>query len=220
VGDGMTKFTDLGFMKGTICETIVSTYNTDGTPNAAPMGTIIEDEQNISLNIYNSSSTNSNLNDKRCAVINLTSNVEFFYKTAFKETNPHGKLPQEWFAKTETINAPKLQLADAAIEVLVVEVVPVNSEKTKFTCTVKQINAEKIFPQVYCRAMALTLEAIVHATRVKVFINDTQKQEYVSKLLALIQDHDEMVNRVAPNSKYSLITADIIKRTNSWRIKL
>ena len=34
----MAKLTDLGFSKGMIFETIVSTYNPDGTPNAAPMG--------------------------------------------------------------------------------------------------------------------------------------------------------------------------------------
>ena len=34
----MAKLTDLGFSKGIIFETIVSTYNLDGSPNAAPMG--------------------------------------------------------------------------------------------------------------------------------------------------------------------------------------
>ena len=101
------------------CETIVSTYNPDGTPNAAPMGITMQDQQTLSLNIFNSSSTCRNLKANKCAVINLTSNIEVFYKTTFKEANPDGKLPQEWFEKSEVVNAPKLRLADATVEVSV-----------------------------------------------------------------------------------------------------
>ena len=38
----MTNLDDLGFLKGSIGETIVSTYDVDGQPNAAPMGVVIE----------------------------------------------------------------------------------------------------------------------------------------------------------------------------------
>jgi hypothetical protein len=215
----MAKLTDLGFSEGIVTETILSTYNPDGVSNAAPMGATMQDPQTFNLNIFNSSQTNSNLRTNRFAVINVTSNIEFYYKTAFKEANPEGKLPKEWFEKAEAVNAPKLRLAEATIEVSVVNMQPVGMEKTVFSCNVEKVNFVKIFPQVYCRAMPATLEAIVHATRVKEFLNDQKKKAQVNQLLQAIQNCIAIVNRTAPNSAYSEVLADLIKRIDSWRNK-
>ena len=213
------KLTDLGFLKGIIAECIVSTYNVDGKPNAAPMGVIMEDEQHLIVNLFNSSTTCSNIKANRCAVVNLTSNIEVFYKTAFKEANPDGKLPQEWFEKAKAVNAPKLRFADATIDVSVTDITPIDTVKTRAVCNVESVQATRKFPQVHCRAMDATLEAIIHATRVKAFLNDEGKQKQVSKLLELIDNCNDVVNRVAPNSIYSLVMADLIKRIDSWRSK-
>ncbi len=213
------KLTDLGFLKGVIAECIVSTYNMDGKPDAAPMGVIMEDEQHLIINLFNSSTTCSNIKANRCAIVNLTSNIEVFYKTAFKEANIDGKLPQEWFKKAKAVNAPKLRFADATIDVSVSDITPIDTEKTRAVCTIKLVQATKKFPQVHCRAMDATLEAIIHATRVKAFLNDEGKQKKVSKLLELIDNCNDVVNRVAPNSSYSTVMADLIERIDSWRNK-
>lgn len=213
----MVQLTDLGFMKGVIFETILSTYNSDGTPNAAPMGITMQDSQKLTFNLFDSSATNRNLKANKCGVINLTSNIELFYKTAFKEANPNGKLPADWFEKAQTVNAPKLRLADATVEVSVTGMEPFGEEKNRVFLNVEQINVVKIYPKVYNRAMALTLEAIIHATRVKAFISRPQEKERVGKLLEMIKNSDEIVNRVAPNSAYSTIMADLTKRIDSWR---
>ena len=213
------KLTDLGFLKDVIAECIVSTYNRDEKPDAAPMGVIMEDEHHLIVNLYNSSTTCSNIKANRCAVVNLTSNIEVFYKTAFKEANPDGKLPQEWFEKAKAVNAPKLRFADATIDVSVNDITPIDTEKTRAVCNVEIVQATQKFPQVHCRAMDATLEAIIHATRVKVFLNDERKQKQVSKLLEQIDNCDDIVNRVAPNSVYSLVMADLIKRIDPWRSK-
>jgi hypothetical protein len=213
------KLIDLGFLKGSIAECIVSTYNIDGKPNAAPMGVIMEDEQHLIINLFNSSTTCSNIKANRCAVVNLTSNMEVFYKTAFKEANPGGKLPQEWFEQAKAVNAPKLRLADASIDVSVSDITPIDTVKTRAVCNVELVQATRKFPQVHCRAMDATLEAIIHATRVKAFVNDEGEQKEVSKLLKLIDNCDDVVNRVAPNSSYSIVMADLMKRIGSWRNK-
>ena len=213
------KLTDLGFSKGIFAETIVSTYNPDGTPNAAPMGIILENEQTLTLNIFTTSSTNRNLKTSKCAVINLTTNIEAFYKTTFKETNPNCKLPKEWFDKAKTVNSPRLSFADATIEISVMSIEPIGLERTKFFCSIEQIVAPKKYPQVYCRAMGATVEAITHATRVKAFINDEKKQKQVSELLEMINRQRDLVNHVAPNSPYSLVMDDLMARIDSWRNK-
>ncbi len=212
----MVELADLGFLKSTIFEVIVSTYNIDGTPNAAPMGVIMKNPQTLSLNIFNSSQTCRNLNKNKCAVINLTGNIEVFYKTALKEVNQDGKLPQEWFEKAKTVNAPTLKLAEATIEASVVELEPIGTEKTMFFCNIEQINATEKYPQVYCRARSATLEAILHATRVKIFAKDEKKKQQVSQLLGLIENCNDVVNHTAPNSVYSDVMADLRKKINSW----
>ena len=213
----MAKLTDLGFSKGIVFETLVSTYGGDKKPNAAPMGVIMEDERHIIINFFNSSITCKNIKENKCAVVNLTSNIEVFYKTAFKEANPDGKLPKEWFIKTSALNAPRLRLADASIEVSVKELVPADAEKTLAVFIVNSIQVTRKYPKVYCRAMSQTLEAIIHATRLKALANDPTKQKSVRHLLEMIADCEKVVNRVAPNSSYTLVMADLIKKINSWQ---
>jgi hypothetical protein len=212
----MAKLSDLGFLKDVIAETIVSTYNTDGEPNAAPMGVTMMDEQHLAINLFNSSTTCTNIKSNRCAVVNLTGNVEVFYKTAFKEANPDGVLPQEWFKKAKAVNAPKLRLAEATIDVSVTNLVALGAEKTRATFIVELVQAAQRYPQVYCRAFGATIEAIVHATRVKALVNDEKEQKSVSELLKKISHCDDVVERVAPNSSYSRVMADLTKRVNSW----
>jgi hypothetical protein len=217
----MTEITDLGFSEGVIVETVVSTYNVDGQPNAAPMGAIMTSPQRLVLRIYTSSLTYKNLQSKRCAVVNVTSDPEVFYRTAFKEANPKGRMPQEWFEKAETVDAPRLRTADALIEVTVADIRPFDAERAEVLCDVELVKASSVLPKVYCRALFATIEAIIHATRVKTFMihGDRQKREQALKLLEMIRECHDVVNRVAPNSRYSEIMADLNQRVDSWRVK-
>jgi hypothetical protein len=211
--------TDLGFSKGIIFESIVTTFDAEGNPNAAPMGVILEDEQTLGLSIFNSSLTSYNLKTNGCAVINLTSDIAIFYRSTFKEANPDGKLPLDWFEKAESVNAPKLRWADATVDVSVTRIQLAGLDMVKLQCKIEKVSATKHYPEPICRAMALTLEAIIHATRVKAFAVDPSKQEEVNKLLGLIENCSEVVKRVAPKSTYSDVMADLTNRINHWRTK-
>ena len=215
--DMMVDLTELGFQKGIIAETIISTYNKDGTPNAAPMGATMQDPSRVTLNLFNSSSTLKNIKVNRYAVANLTSNIDLFYKTTFKEANPNCKLPQEWFENAKLVNAPKLHAADAVVEMSVDDLSPFGKEKTTVVLNVKLVEVAKKCPQVYCRAMSATLEAIIHATRIKGFAKDEKQQVRIQKLLEMVEQCGDVVNRVAPDSSYSRVMADLIKRINIWR---
>lgn len=214
----MVNLTELGFSKGIIVETIVSTYNPDNQPNAAPMGAKMIDEQNIVINPYNSSSTLRNLKSKTCAVVNLTSDIELFHKTALKEANLPA-ISSGLFEKAETINAPRLRMTDATIEVTVTNLTPIDAKRTSVTCKVNLIKATPAPPKAYCRAFSATLEAIIHATRVKALAGDKTEQGNVSRLIELIKNCNDVVNKVAPKSRYSEIMADLIDKVDLWRTK-
>ncbi len=115
----MVDLNDLGFSKGIISETIVSTFNANGEPNAAPMGVTMENHEQLVIRPFISTSTYKNLQTRKCAVVNLTADPELFYITAFKEVVPDGKLPPALFGKARFVDAPKLLTADAQIEVSV-----------------------------------------------------------------------------------------------------
>lgn len=212
----MVKLTDLGFTEGVIAETVVSTCNEDGKPNAAPMGTFIEGKQ-LAINIFNSTLTFSNIKTSMCAVINLTNDIEIFYKTAIKEINKNGKLPRKWFRPAKTVKAPKLTLAEATIEVEVAEICPITTEKTKVIFKVKLVDAPKKYPQAQPRAMAATVEAIIYATRIKLFINEKTQQSKINDLSKMVDNCEEIIKHTAPDSNYSLILTDLKKRIHSWR---
>ncbi len=217
----MTKMADLGFLMGVIVETAVSTYGSGGQPNVAPMGAILEQTQGIVLRIYTSSLTYKNLQLKKCAVVNVISDPEIFYRTAFKEVNPSGIIPMDWFENAETVEAPRLRKADAHIEVTVAEIAQCESEKAEVTCEAKLVRAATVLPKVYCRASFAAIEAIIYATRAKHFLihGNREKQKQALKLLDKIEYCQNIVNRVAPSSRYSDIMADLIQRIDTWRAK-
>ena len=214
----MAKLTDLGFSEDIVVETILSTYNPDGQPNAAPMGILMKNEQCVKIKLYKSSSTYQNLVSRRCGVINITSDPELFFLSAFKEANPNAKIPPEWFEKAEILDAPKLHIADATVEISIAKITPINAEKTEAVCDVKLVKATKALPKVYCRALFATIEAIIHATRIKVFLSGNNRQrEQASMLMENIAYCRETVNRVAPSSRYAEIMTELTKRIATWR---
>ena len=217
----MTELTDLGFSKGVIVEAVVSTYNVNGQPNAAPMGVVMDRPQRVVMRIYTSSLTYKNLQSKGCAVVDVTSDPQVFYRTAFKEANPEGRLPWEWFERAEAVNAPRLRMADAHVEVAVGDVLPLDFERAEVKCEVKLVQASKVLPRVYCRASSAVIEAVIHATRVEAFIKDgdRERREQALKLLVKIGECRDVVNRVASNSRYSEVMADLVQRVDSWRVK-
>ncbi|MCW4025356.1 MAG: DUF447 family protein [Candidatus Bathyarchaeota archaeon] len=211
---------DLGFSKGIIEEVVLSTCSVDGQPNAAPMGVTLQDEQHFSVDLFSPSQTFRNIKTNRYAVINLISNIEAFYRSAFKETNPEGKLPTEWFEKSHCVNAPKLCFADATVEVSVEHMEPnaaENTGKTRVMFKVEFVDAPMKYPQAFNRAMSLTMEAIINATRVKAFLDDPEQQYQVAKLLEAINNYRQIVNRVAPNSAYSAVMDDLTSRIDMWK---
>jgi len=214
----MTKLQDLGFQKGIIGETIVSTYDSDGKSNAAPMGIEIQNNYNLFIRPYLSSLTYKNIQATKSAVVNLTFDTQLFYKTAFKEANSERNLSSNLFEKAKTVLAPRLKSAKAIVEVSVKEMHHLGDDRAEFLGEVKHVASEKIATQVYCRAQFATIEAIIHATRIELFLkgNDRQ-QKHALKLLELVDYCKDVVNRTAPNSVHSEIMTDLTCRIDSWR---
>jgi len=83
-------------------------------------------------------------------------------------------------------------------------------------CDIKLIRCSRVLPKAYCRATFATIEVIIHATRVKVFL-DKVECEKAERLAKLIRHYSAVVNRVAPNSKCSEILANLTQKVNLLR---
>jgi hypothetical protein len=214
----MTKLQDLGFREEIISETIVSTCDLSGNPNAAPMGVELKNNNQLVIRPFVSSLTYKNMQATQSAVVNITFDPNLFYITAFKEANPNGKLSANIFEKSQTVSVPRLKSANAYVEVIVKKKGSVGVDRAEFLCDVKNIKSAQINPQVYCRAQFATIEAIIHATRIELFLNgNEQQQKRALKLLELVKLCQDVVNRTAPNSVHSKIMNDLTQHIDSWR---
>ncbi len=206
----------LGFVKNGIVETIVSTYDKERSPNAAPMGVYTEDMRNIILKPFKTTQTYENLLKLRSGVANITSDPTLYYRTAFKDANPEGRVPEEWFTHAETVDAPRLMNADACIEFRVISVED-SEEKARLLCRVEKILViYKPTLRVYSRAVSAVIESLIHATRIEAFLASGEEKK-AKDLIGLVKHYHRIVEKVAPNSKYSEIMSDIKRRIDGWR---
>jgi len=208
----MVTLVDLGFSKDAIYETIVCTYNQAGVPNAAPMGVVMQSPEEVGLVIYNSASTLRNLQDSKSATLNLVDDVDVFFYAALKDS----ALSVDWFEKSDKVDAPQLRLSKAVIAIIPQSFVSLDNLRTKVTSKVTHVMALTVYPQSYCRAKSAVIEAIIHATRIKALSNIEKEQAHVDKLVKLIQNCNEVVNRSAPNSHYTKLMSNLQKKINSW----
>jgi hypothetical protein len=209
----MVTLADLGFSKGVIYESIVCTYNSEGVLNAAPMGVVMQEPLQVVLTIYNSACTLKNLQHSMVATLNFTDSLDVFFQTALKEA----VLPLEWFEKSDKVNAPQLKQAHATIAVNIQNFLPLDTYRTRVICNVLQVHAVKSYPQSYCRAKPAVLEAIIHATRIKELSHIEEEQGHVDRLVNLIQNCHDVVNRSAPKSPYAEMMLALQKKVDSWR---
>jgi len=207
----------LGFIRNWIFEAVVSSYRFDRAPHAAPMGLTTYDMERLVMRPYKTSQTYSNLLKWRCGVANMTSDPVIFYITVFKDVNPEGLLPEDWFTPAQAVDAPALRGADINLEFRVIDVRDIDGGRAEFLCVVENIILTgSLAARVYSRAAPAVIESLIHATRIKVFLESGDLEE-AEWLMRLVDHYRRLVERVAPDSRYSAIMSDIVRRIESWK---
>ena len=196
------------FRIGEIYETILSTYNDDGRPNAAPVGIAFINRKKIRAQLYKGSRTLTNILSKRCAVANLTSDPILFYKTAFKgETKP----PNFHFSKARTVNAPLLKDAGGYLELSLIRSIP-EKEKVNMEFSIRRFSCGQPI-RLYSRAAHALLEATVHATRVREYLS-RGKRGKAAPLIRMINHYKDVIGRVSPDSDYARAIKELQSNIN------
>ena len=91
----------IGMEKGKQYETIITTHNSEGVQNAAPIGVICSGPDKVVCRIFKGSHTLDNICSQREFVVNITHNSELFYKSTL------GNLPEDQFISDDSIKGIK-----------------------------------------------------------------------------------------------------------------
>lgn len=198
-----------------IYETIISSYGHDKKPNAAPFGVVFKNSKIFHVFLYEGSKTLSNLVFSKCGVVNITQDIELFYRTAFEDYDDSAK--KLLFQKAECINAPLISTADFNLEFIVDEIKKKDKFKTLMVCRIVKIRENtNATIQPITRGFFAALESIIHSTRIKHFFKEGKNAE-AEKLIRLIEHYREVARRVSPDSVYVEIIEKLMKSFDIWR---
>ncbi|MBU2559656.1 DUF447 family protein [archaeon] len=166
---------DMGFIPGRIMEAIVTTYNSDGSPNAAPIGIYPISDTEIQMDIHEPTDTRSNLLRTGVCVVNIVFDPHLFLKCAIigsGKGEAENEIAKDETISAENVDAPALKEANAWIELKM----QTSEEKTKsdmhgemkfsrVKCIVENITINKKYPIAINRGLFAAIEAAVAKSR-------------------------------------------------------
>ncbi len=205
------KLDNLRFKSGSVNEVILTTVNADGSANAAPMGVLRIGGKNLEIKPFKASTTYANL--LRCprACINITDDPALFLVTAFKDEcfeGIHGHSIDEEL---------RLDPSDAYIFINVVDTRDVSEVQSSFTCLVSSVEVTQHKPRVFSRGRSMTIEAIIYATRIEVFVQNGW-WERVERLIKHFNMCKDVVSRVSTLDSTEVRIIQALERLiESWR---
>lgn len=165
----------LGFKKDSIIETIVTTYNKDGSPNAAPMGVSAAGRKSVIIRVHTDTDTYSNIVRNKGCVVNLVYDPLLFLRTALTGGGRGGEEPEieaSEIGKARRVKAPFLKKAHAYFEaslrsqrkyLKVDEYEP--SEVSVLKCGVMRVVVKRRHPVGFNRGLAAAVELAIKLSR-------------------------------------------------------
>lgn len=165
----------MGFKKGNIIETIVTTYNKDGSPNAAPMGVYATGKKSVIIKVYTDSDTYSNIVRNRGCVVNLVYDPLLFLRTTLLGRGKGEEEPEVNSSETgraRRVKAPFLKGSHAYLEAALRgqrEYVKVDeyklSEVSIVRCSIVRVVVKRKHPVGFNRGLAAAVELAIKLSR-------------------------------------------------------
>ena len=185
----------LGFSHDCIVEIILVTRNQDGSFNAAPMG-VTRKGATLSVQPFKTSQTYENLMRGEPVSINISNDPLLFLATAFKDE----------IDDQPTIDEMGLRDADAIIYSETGGMQNESELRATFSLSPKDVVIKSPYPTVFRRGRSEAIEAIIHATRIQVFHNQSQDTK-VLKLKEKVRDNLNVITKVSSEGSPEAITA-------------
>jgi hypothetical protein len=198
----------LGFTENSYVETILVTRNRDGSYNAAPMG-VIRVNNRLEVKPFNSTTTYENLLRGDLTSINVTDDPMLFLQTAFKDELDESPNVKEW-------------RVDGAVAVIMAEKkgeATLSDIRASFTFEPISISMYRNEPSVFSRGRAEAIEAVIHATRVKLFQSEKREAE-VKELIEKLDACFDVIKRVSSDDSAEMMVVKSIRALlEIWGVK-
>jgi|Deesub1362B_J571_1020462.scaffolds.fasta_scaffold00005_218 hypothetical protein len=206
--DVLSVLDEIGFIDGLHIEALVSTIDEEGMANLAPIG-VRRIGDKLYMKIYKDTQTYTNLVSRDLALINITDNVEYYYIATFRDDEAIILLDHPL-----DNGLPPLRDADAYIVVKKEDFEDYN-EFIIIKFKVIDIQIKKGFPRLITRCKNAIIESLIHATRIRVFLErgDIDK---VTRLKHLISHYKDIINRICPSKPYGMIMDDLERMIREW----
>ena len=164
-------------MEGRIVETVVTTYNPDDSPNAAPIGVHTISDTEISMNIHTTSDTFKNIVRTGGCVINVVFDPYLFIKTCLLGSGKAGtenEVSRTEVRPAKNVNAPLLRDANAWIEAELQshnehmrKACNKGTEFSTVNCRVVEFTVNKRYPIAVTRGLFAAIELAIAVSRGK-----------------------------------------------------
>ena len=195
----------LGFTENCIVETILVSYNDDGSPNIAPMGITKRDESLI-VKPFKTSQTYENLKRAGSATIHISNNPLLYLKTAFK---------QEFDQQTEVIKD-----TEAVIQAENAGLIHEDDLRATFRLSPTRLEIKNPTPTVFSRGRAEAIELVINATRLQVHKTENRDHE-VQLIVTKIRENIEIINRVSVEGTSEHKVVEAIKSlSKKWGVDI
>jgi uncharacterized protein len=203
------KLDQLGFTNNGFVETILITSNKDGSFNPAPMGVIRHDKL-LEIRPYKSSKTYRNLMNSNRVSINVTDDPMLFLESAFKDELDRFRVVDDWVlnGSDATLIAEKVSRRD------------ISEQQASFTLEPVTLSISNKMPSVFSRGRAEAIEAIIHATRVKVFHTENHEDKVKEFIEKMVQSFN-IISRVSDSSSAEVKIVQILKSLlEKWGVEI
>lgn len=208
----MSSLAEIGLTEESPAEVVLTTFSTSRRPHASVMGVWAREKLNVVLEVFTDTETFQNLFQSKAAVINIVRDVELLSSIALRDLLgfDEGSLK---FERSKHVNAPRLEGADAWVEVKVKGVRKEKisdevgiSEVAKVTARVKNIEVLNPGARPFKRSELFAIEAAVLTTRIKEAIKNDRRGT-AKRLFLELKEYQRRCRRVAPRSwELNLIT--------------
>ena len=186
----MPDLETIGMEKGLLYETVITTKNKNGVPNAAPIGVICKNKNEIVLNLFEGTHTIKNIKESSKFVVNILKDPLVFVGCTT------GDLSSNYFKKHE--NDFYIKNTDAFFTASVTSVKEIvkedeinRSKMSVIKASVDEIIIKKEYIEPLNRAIFAIIESLVYLTRIKM-VDQNTSQKYLER----IKEMSRTVNRV------------------------
>ncbi len=164
----------IGMERGLLYETVITTVNNDGTPNAAPMGVICKDKMEVVLYLHQGTSTVGNIKRNRSFVVNVLKDPMVFVESTL------GDLSKNYFEHYN--NEYYIKNTDAFFTNNLTSLKDVEKEDklgvsvtTVLRAQVSDLVKKKEHVEPLNRAIYGIIEGLVYLTRMEMVSGDMEK---------------------------------------------